>query len=131
MADINAQKKRLSRISRHRRVRAKVSGTVERPRLSVFRSSKYISGQIIDDQTNKTIAAATEHELDAKTHEKLIKGDKDRRGKCSIAFAVGKILGEKARVAGITKIVFDRGGYSYTGRVAALADGVRESGLEF
>jgi large subunit ribosomal protein L18 len=131
MADINAKKKRQAKISRHRRVRARIFGTAERPRLSVFRSNKYISGQVIDDQFGKTIVAVTELELDEKMRKKLSQGDDGRQGKRAIAFAIGKILGEKAKSAGIKTVIFDRGGCSYTGRIAAFADGARDSGLEF
>jgi len=131
MADINAQKKRLARASRHRRVRARISGTAERPRLSVFRSNKQISGQIIDDVAGKTLAAVSEKELDTKARTKLVKGEDDRKGKTSVAYAMGKMMADKAKAAGVKAVVFDRGGFAYEGRVAAFADGARDNGLEF
>ncbi len=131
MSDINAKKKVAARATRHRRVRAKVSGTAERPRLAVFRSNKFISGQLIDDIKGKTLAAVTEQELDSKARAKLVKGEDDRRGKVSVAYAMGKKIAEKAQAAGVKTVVFDRGGYAYKGRVAAFADGARDNGLEF
>lgn len=131
MADIKAEKKNEARCRRHRRVRAKVRGTAERPRLCVFRSLKHTYGQAIDDVSGKTLVAVGENELDAKELKKLEKGDGGRKGKTAVAFALGKLLAEKAKAAGITTVVFDRGGFTYKGRVAAFADGARENGLEF
>ncbi len=111
--------KRRKRI--HKRVRKKIRGTVTRPRLAVFRSNKSIYGQIIDDTNNRTLVAASSIERDlAKA------GNKSEQAK-----AVGKLLGERAKDKGIEVVVFDRGGYLYHGRVKALADGARESGLKF
>jgi large subunit ribosomal protein L18 len=111
-----------SRRRRHHRVRTKVRGTAERPRLSVFRSTRHVYAQVIDDVNGRTIASASTME-------------KDTRGgataNVSAAKAVGQRLGERAKSAGITQVVFDRGGFRYHGRVAAVADGARESGLEF
>jgi large subunit ribosomal protein L18 len=116
-----AQKTRSQlRTARHLRLRKKISGTTEQPRLSVFRSLKHISAQIIDDTTGVTIAAAS-------THEKEITAS----GNCDGAKIVGQKLAERAKSKGITKVVFDRGGFKYHGRVASLADGAREAGLEF
>lgn len=108
------------RTTRHARIRKRVVGTVERPRLSVFRSLKHISAQIIDDSTGRTLAAASsvESELGAK-------------GNVDGAKAVGAKLAERAKAAGIEAVVFDRGGNRYHGRVASLADGAREGGLQF
>lgn len=106
---------------RKKRVRAKVSGTAVRPRLSVFRGLKTCFAQLIDDEQKKTIASAAEHELS--TAEK--KGSKQERAK-----ALGGLLAKKAKEKGITQTVFDRGGNKYHGRIAALADGAREGGLE-
>ena len=105
---------------RHRRVRGKVSGTAERPRLAVFRSNLGISAQLVDDLEGKTLAAATWQQL------KKFKGSKTEQAK-----EVGKLLAANAKQAGIETCVFDRGGYLYHGRVKALADGAREGGLEF
>ena len=111
-------KKHLARQSRHRRVRAMVTGTATRPRLAVHRSLKFMSAQIIDDVTGKTLVAAHEREVTTKTGTKT-----DR------ARALGKILAGKAKAANITTVVFDRGGFTYHGRIQALADGAREEGL--
>lgn len=107
---------------RHLRVRAKVSGTAEKPRLSVFRSNKHTFIQLIDDEARLTLVSAGDTELKAK------KG-KDGFSKIFQAEAVGKLLAEKAVAKKITKAVFDRGGYRFTGRVKAVADGAREGGL--
>lgn len=131
MADINASKKKESRRRRHVRVRAKVRGTAERPRLCVFRSLKHFYGQIIDDSTGKTVASVSEKDLDAKKLKEIAKGEGDRKGKTAVAFELGKLISEKAKSAGVSSVVFDRGGFAYQGRVAAFADGAREGGLEF
>ena len=109
------------RIKRHKRVRAKVSGTPERPRLNVFRSEKNIYAQIIDDVAGNTLVAAS-------SLDKAIEG---YGGNIAAATAVGKLVAERAKAKGIETVVFDRGGYLYTGRVAALADGARKAGLDF
>jgi large subunit ribosomal protein L18 len=106
---------------RHRRVRAKVHGTAERPRLVIFRSNRGIEAQLVDDQMGKTLASASHIAL-----AKSFKGDKTAQ-----AEAVGKALAAAAKSAGVEACVFDRGGYLYHGRVKALADGAREGGLEF
>jgi large subunit ribosomal protein L18 len=105
---------------RHRRVRGRVHGSAARPRLCVFRSSKGIYAQVIDDDAGVTLASASTLVLDGAT------GSKSER-----AAEVGKLVAQRAREAGIAKVVFDRGGYLYHGRVKALADGAREGGLEF
>jgi large subunit ribosomal protein L18 len=112
---------REARLRRHRRVRAKVSGSVERPRLVVFRSNRGIEAQLVDDQSGRTLAAASWLGL-----KKSFKGDKSAQ-----AAEVGKALAAAAKEAGIEACVFDRGGYLYHGRVKALADGAREGGLSF
>ena len=112
---------REARLRRHRRVRAKVHGTGERPRLVVFRSNRGIEAQLVDDETRKTLAAASHLAL-----AKSFKGDKTAQ-----AEAVGKALAAAAKNVGVDTCVFDRGGYLYHGRVKALADGAREGGLEF
>lgn len=108
------------RSARHDRLRKKISGTPERPRLSVYRSLKHITAQIIDDTTGTTLVAAGTHEKDITLS-----------GNCEGAKLVGTKLAERAKEKGITSVVFDRGGFKYHGRVASLADGAREAGLEF
>lgn len=108
----------------HRRVRRRLAGTPERPRLSVFRSHKNLSAQIIDDSRGQTLVSASS--LDKQLRPQLAYG-----GNVAAAKVVGKALGERARQAGITRVVFDRGGYKYHGRVKALADAAREAGLQF
>ncbi len=105
---------------RHFRVRRKVRGSAERPRLAVFRSNRYIYAQVIDDDAGRTLAAAS-------SQETALRG---RRLTAATAAEVGKLVGTRAKEAGITRVVFDRGGYAYHGRVKALADGAREEGLE-
>jgi large subunit ribosomal protein L18 len=120
MTDV-AKQKREARIRRHRRVRKKVRGTADRPRLAVHRSNKHISAQIIDDRSGRTLAAASTTEADLRTGA----------GTAATAGTVGEKLAERAKAAGVTSVVFDRGGFIYHGRVAALADGARKGGLEF
>ena len=109
---------------RHERVRKKISGTPERPRLCVFRSNKHIYAQVIDDVAGNTLVAASTVEKDIAAQL----NDCDKKGEAKI---VGKIVAERAIKAGIKEVVFDRGGYIYTGRVAELAAGAREGGLDF
>lgn len=128
--------KRERRIRRHRRVRGKVFGTSRIPRLCVFRSARHIYAQLIDDEKGQTIAAADDRELTvkSKTQNKKTKSvhqSADRDGKIRKAYEVGKLLARKAIAKKLTKVVFDRGGYQYHGRVRALAEGAREGGLEF
>jgi large subunit ribosomal protein L18 len=106
------------RFRRHLRVRKKVSGTAERPRLVVFRSLKHITAQLVDDATGRTLMTISSGGLDS--------GKKTEK-----SLQVGKLIATKAKDAGITKVVFDRAGYKYHGRVKAVADGAREAGLEF
>ncbi len=103
----------------HKKIRARVSGTGERPRLAVFRSNRYMYAQLIDDVQGKTVVSASDLSLSEKMN------------KVERAKTVGKTLAEAAKKANITKVVFDRGGFSYRGRVQALADAAREGGLEF
>jgi large subunit ribosomal protein L18 len=110
-----------ARLRRHRRVRARVRGSAERPRLVVFRSNRGIEAQLVDDDTGRTLASASHLGL-----PKSFKGEKTAQ-----AEAVGKALAAEAKKAGIEACVFDRGGYLYHGRVKALADGAREGGLQF
>jgi large subunit ribosomal protein L18 len=112
------------RVIRHARVRKKISGTPEVPRLSVYRSNKHIQAQIIDDTKGTTLVAAS-------TMDPALKGQLDEADKKGAAKLVGKLVAERAVQAGIKTVVFDRGGYMYTGRVASVADGAREAGLEF
>jgi large subunit ribosomal protein L18 len=112
---------REARQRRHRRVRGKVQGTAERPRLAVFRSNRGISAQLVDDLEARTLASASWLNL-----KKSFKGNKTEQ-----AAEVGKLLAANAKSAGIEKVVFDRGGYLYHGRVKALAESAREGGLEF
>ena len=113
--------KKAMRLKRHVRVRGKVSGTPERPRLNVFRSNANIYAQIIDDVNGVTLVSAN-------TLEKEFEGSP---GNCEAAKKVGTVLAERAKAKGIEEVVFDRGGYVYHGRVAALAEGDREGGLQF
>jgi large subunit ribosomal protein L18 len=119
----NLKDKRAARGRRHHRVRKKVNGTPERPRLAVFRSNRHISAQVIDDVAGHTLAAASSLEAGVRSV-----GATGNRASSS---AVGKLLAERAMAAGVTKVAFDRGGFLYHGRVAALADAAREAGLEF
>jgi large subunit ribosomal protein L18 len=107
------------RIRRHKRVRSKIIGSTEKPRLCVFRSNSHIYGQLIDDSTGSTIVAASDMEL------------KKKDAKTSLSKEVGILLAKKAMEKKISEIVFDRGGYKYHGRVKALAEGAREAGLKF
>jgi large subunit ribosomal protein L18 len=118
-----ASKRREGRLIRHRRVRKKIHGTAARPRLAVFRSNKHLSLQLIDDDAGRTIVAAST-------------GEKDLRGEGSgatvaAATRLGQVLAQRAQAAGVTQVVFDRGGFLYHGRVAAVAAAAREAGLEF
>ena len=113
--------KKAMRLKRHVRVRGKISGTPERPRLNVFRSNANIYAQIIDDVNGVTLASAN-------TLEKAFEG---ATGNCEAAKKVGAVLAERAKAKGIEEVVFDRGGYIFHGRVAALAEGARENGLKF
>ena len=112
------------RVIRHARVRKKISGTPEMPRLCVYRSNKYIYAQVIDDTKGITLVQAS-------SLDPALKGQLDEVDKSGEAKLVGKLVAERAKQAGVEKVAFDRGGYVYTGRVAALAAGAREAGLEF
>jgi large subunit ribosomal protein L18 len=111
--------RKAARARRHRRVRVRLEGTGQRPRLSVFRSLHHVYAQLIDDQTGRTVAAASTLQLGS--------GKKDAEA----AAAVGRAIAERAKAAGVTAAVFDRGGFLYHGRVKRLADAAREAGLEF
>lgn len=121
---IKREDKNQSRQVRHIRVRNKISGTAERPRLNVYRSNKHIVAQIIDDSTSITLVSVN-------TTQKEIVSEVEGKTKNEQAFVIGQIIGKKAVEKGIKKVVFDRGGYIFTGRVKALADGARNAGLEF
>jgi large subunit ribosomal protein L18 len=108
----------------HRRVRQRVVGVEARPRLSVFRSLKHIYAQVIDDATGRTLVSAS-------TLDKQVRQQMSYGGNAAAARLVGRVLGERAKQAGVTRVVFDRGGYQYHGRVKALADAAREAGLDF
>ena len=112
------------RLRRHVRVRKLISGTAETPRMSVYRSTKHIYVQLIDDVNGVTLASAS-------TLEKTVKEQISGKTKTEAAKIVGKIAGDRAKEKGIETVVFDRGGYLYTGRVQSLADGAREAGLKF
>jgi large subunit ribosomal protein L18 len=110
-----------ARVKRHRRVRKKVSGTAERPRLAVFRSNRHIYAQLIDDTSGRTLASASTAEATQRS---------GATATVDAAKAVGQLVGERAKAAGISRVVFDRGGFRYHGRVAALCEGARAAGLE-
>jgi large subunit ribosomal protein L18 len=120
MAD-KAQQKRNARIRRHNRVRKNVQGTATRPRLAVFRSNRHVVAQVIDDVSGRTLAAASTLEADLR----------EASGSAVAAKKVGERVAERAKAAGVSTVVFDRGGNVYHGRVAAVADAAREAGLEF
>ena len=113
-----------ARAKRHTRVRGKISGTPERPRLNVFRSAKHIYAQIIDDTIGNTLVSAS-------TLQKDVKAELEKTNNVDAAAYLGTVLGKKAVEAGITEVVFDRGGFIYQGKIAALAEAAREAGLEF
>ena len=119
MTPKNLQKKRAQAERRAKRTRAKVQGTAERPRLSVFRSLKHITAQVIDDAQGKTLAASTDLKMDAK------------KTGLELAAMVGQEVAAKAKAAGITKVVFDKGQFRFHGRIKALAEAARAGGLEF
>ena len=119
-----AVKSHLARQRRHRRIRMKLAGTGERPRLNVFRSLDNIFAQVIDDEAGHTIVSAS-------SIDKQLRAQMDGKTKKEQAQLVGKAVAERAQEASITEVVFDRGGYIYHGRVKALADGAREGGLKF
>ena len=116
----STKQKQLGRVRRHRRVRKHVRGTADRPRLAVFRSNKHITAQVIDDLSGRTLAAASTVEADLRS---------GKTATVEAAKRVGSLVAERAKAAGIERVVFDRGGRLYHGRVAALAEGAREGGL--
>ena len=124
MAKKDLQKEKMSKKTRRRdRVRARISGTFKKPRLSVFRSNYHVWCQLINDENGETISAASDKEL----LQKL----KSKKSKVKIAYEVGKLIAQKARKKEIKEIVFDRDGYKYHGRIKSLADGARAEGLRF
>ncbi|MFO7697562.1 MAG: 50S ribosomal protein L18 [Anaerolineae bacterium] len=120
----SVQSTREARERRHRRVRSKVEGSSERPRLNVFRSLKHIYAQVIDDAVGNTLASAS-------TIDGELSAQCAGMNKTDCARLVGKVIADRAKAAGVSAVVFDRGGYQYHGRVKALADAAREAGLEF
>lgn len=120
---VKTNSKHAARARRRRRVRKKVIGTAERPRLAVFRSNRHISVQVIDDTKGHTLASASSYEADVRSAGST--------GTVDAASTVGQMVGERAQSAGVDAVVFDRGGNRYHGRVAALADAARATGLEF
>jgi len=124
MADVKGKNKYQARKRRQRRVRAKLYGTAQRPRLNIFRSNENIFAQVIDDEQGRTLVSAST--IDTEVAPQL--GDKS---KTEAARIVGQVLAERAKNVGIETVIFDRGGFQYHGRVAALADGAREAGLKF
>jgi large subunit ribosomal protein L18 len=118
-----AQRRRQGRIIRHRRVRKKIHGTALRPRLAVFRSNKHLSLQLIDDVAGRTLVSASTEEATQRTE--------GSGATVAAATRLGQLIAERAKAAGITQVVFDRGGFHYHGRVAAVAAAAREAGLEF
>jgi large subunit ribosomal protein L18 len=122
MSDI-AKYRREGRIRRHRRVRKKIHGTAARPRLAVYRSNKHLSVQLIDDEAGRTLAAVSTVEADQRSV--------GTGSSVEAATRVGTLIAERAKAAGITTVVFDRGGFAYHGRIAAVAAAAREAGLEF
>jgi large subunit ribosomal protein L18 len=123
-----ARERRESRVRRHERIRKKMEGTPDCPRLCVFRSHKHIYGAIVDDTAGKTLLTVGSLAEDVVSRASTLA---DMKGKTGRARAVGLVLAEKAKEKGLTRVRFDRGGYIYHGRVKALADGAREGGLEF
>ncbi|MFM9281632.1 50S ribosomal protein L18 [Paenibacillus jiagnxiensis] len=121
---ITKQDKNKARVRRHLRVRKKITGTAARPRLNVFRSSKHIYAQLIDDVAGVTLAAAS-------TVDKELSGEIKNGGSVEAARKVGELVAKRAKEKGVSGIVFDRGGYLYHGRIQALAEAAREAGLEF
>lgn len=134
-----AKGKREKRHRRHKKVRGKIIGTLKRPRLCVFRSAKHIYAQLINDEKGKTLASADDRKLKTVKSKRTDKSssledkkeEKKLAGKQASAFAVGKLIAKKAKDLKIEKVVFDRGGYKYHGRVKALAEGARQEGLKF
>ena len=120
--------KNIRKTRRKKSIRKNIFGTQDKPRLTVFRSNLHIYGQIIDDNSGKTLVSANSNSDEVKN---ILNGIEDLKGKTTIAFAVGEVLGKKALESNLSEIVFDRNGYLYHGRVKSLADGVRKAGIKF
>ncbi len=134
---MDAKTRRRARVRRHVRVRRKIAGTAERPRLAVYRSNRHIYAQLVDDDAARTLIAASDRDVRVGGAEKVGgageaggAGKAGGQGKTAPAKAVGELLAERAKAAGIDRVVFDRGGRLFHGRVAALAEGAREKGLQ-
>ncbi len=121
---VSKDSKKENRIKKHQRIRNRFAGTAERPRLAVFRSNEHMYAQIIDDDAQKTLAAAS-------TTEKAVKAELENTNTVAAASYVGTLVAKRALEAGITEVVFDRGGFLYHGKIKALADAAREAGLKF
>lgn len=124
MASSGPKQNAARRLRRKRHIRRSLSGNPERPRMSVFRSNLHVYVQVIDDEAGRTLCAAS-------TVDKDVRGDLSATGNCDAAKVVGSKIAERAKAAGVSKVVFDRNGFKYHGRVKALADAAREAGLEF
>jgi large subunit ribosomal protein L18 len=131
---MDAKTRRRARVRRHARVRAKIAGTAERPRLAVYRSNRHIYAQLVDDDVARTLVSASDREIKSGEGQAEGRGKGQGKGqgtgKTAPAKAVGELLAERAKSAGIERVVFDRGGRLFHGRVAALAEGAREKGLQ-
>ena len=128
---MDAKTRRRARVRRHVRVRRKIAGTAARPRLAVYRSNRHIYAQLVDDDAARTLIAASDRDVRAGGAGKVGEAGKAKgEGKTAPAKAVGELLAERAKAAGIDRVVFDRGGRLFHGRVAALAEGAREKGLQ-
>ena len=133
---MDAKTRRRARVRRHVRVRRKIAGTAERPRLAVYRSNRHIYAQLVDDDAARTLIAASDRDVRVGAGKAGGAGKADEaakaggRGKTAPAKAVGELLAERAKAAGIERVIFDRGGRLFHGRVAALAEGAREKGLQ-
>lgn len=123
--------KRKKQLSRKKRVRSKIYGKADCPRLSVFRSNRYVYAQLIDDESGKTLVAASQKELLSKSSKKSKKEVKKKQSKTEIAGMVGGAIAKKALKKKVSKVIFDRGSYKYHGRVKAFAEGARKGGLKF
>jgi large subunit ribosomal protein L18 len=128
-------KKKQKRLIRHKRIRAKIKGTAKIPRLCVFRSGRYVYGQLVDDEKSITLAMVSDRGIKPKSAKKSSgqekKNPEQRTGKTALAFEAGKLLAKAALAKKIEKVVFDRAGYKYHGRIKSLAEGAREGGLKF
>jgi large subunit ribosomal protein L18 len=128
---MDAKTRRRARVRRHVRVRRKIAGTAARPRLAVYRSNRHIYAQLVDDDAARTLVAASDRDVGVRGAGKAKgAGEGQGTGKTAPAKAVGELLAERAKAAGIDRVVFDRGGRLFHGRVAALAEGAREKGLQ-